>query len=386
MNLSAQYADGRAALFRTVPVELSEDGLIVVDGERRIPWSYREIRRADDGNGRIILKRKPDLGERLSFDLEAREWLASFAPALFKPRAQGVEGLPVVGGLIIGAWSAAAAFLLGIPLLADPIADIMPPRVRTQIADMSWQHVNAMSDMCDDSDAAEAVLNRVAYRIMEQSDVAMRDEIWITIVSSGLPNAFALPDQTIIVTDELIAMAEHPDEITGVIAHEIAHIEHEHILKGLIRSMGAGIFFDIVFGGAGAGQAVAIASVNLSSLRFSRDDETDADLRGLQYLEASGISSAGLGQLFERMETYIRDQGGSIPTLLSSHPDSHERADAARARARTGLAPSMTEEEWRIVRSACGRTHEEPAAQQTPAAPAAPAESTPTEPTPEKRP
>lgn len=389
MQLSCRYADGQAAIVRDAQCEFGAEGLTISFGEARIPLSYDELRRADDGNGRIVFKRKPDTGERLSFEGEMGLAIQDFAPKLFKPRAQGVEGLGVVGGLAAGAWATAAAFLVGIPMLAGQIADFMPQRVRTQIAEVSWSQVNLITGTCQNADAAEQILNAVAYRMMEQSDVAQRDEIWISIVStdtldSPFPNAFALPDQSIIVTDDLIAMAEHPDEITGVIAHEIAHIEHNHVLKGIIRSVGAGIFFDVVFGGSGAGQAVAIASVNLSSLRFSRGDEADADSRGLDYLDSAGISSAGLARLFERIEELYEGEGEAVPKLLSSHPASGSRAAAARARARTGLSPSMTDAEWRTVRTACGGTSAPsteggaplaPAAPQTPAPPAPAAES-----------
>jgi len=230
-------------------------------------------------------------------------------------------------------------------------------RYRAQIVDISWSQMDALTEYCDDSDEAARILNNVAYRIMEQSNVPMKDDVWITIVDAPIPNAFALPDNSIVVTDDLIALAEHPDELVGVIAHEIAHIEHNHIMKNIIRSVGAGIFFDVVFGGAGAGQMVAIASVNLASLRYSRGDEADADMRGLDYLEAAGIDTGGLARLFERFAEEAEpsdEEGGHFPTMLSSHPATAERAAAARARSRQGLQPSMSDADWRTVRAACG--------------------------------
>jgi predicted Zn-dependent protease len=126
-------------------------------------------------------------------------------------------------------------------------------------------------------------------------------------------------------------------------------------MKNVIRQIGAGIFFDVVFGGAGAGQAIAIASVNLAGLRYTRGDETDADARGLDYLDAAGVSTAGIATMFARIEAHEEEAGVSdIPTMLSSHPATGERAVAARTRARDGLAPSLSDRDWRIVRQACG--------------------------------
>ena len=187
------------------------------------------------------------------------------------------------------------------------------------------------------------ILNATAYRMMQASNVADRDEIWITIVSTDqipdpFPNAFALPDNSIIVTDDLIALAENPDEVIGVLAHEIAHIERNHVMKGVIRQMGAGIFFDVVFGGAGAGQAIAIASVNLAGLRYSRGDEEEADARGLDYLDAAGIDSGALARLFERFQALHQEEGGRNPHHALDPP---RHGSARRRRPRAG-APGVT--------------------------------------------
>ncbi|MGH6951324.1 MAG: M48 family metallopeptidase, partial [Vitreimonas sp.] len=318
--MQIRYADGRAAVTHATECDLGvgADALKFRVGETEHVWPYAELRRADDGASRVVLKRRPDTGERLYFESDATADLKIAAPELFRPRAFGIEGLPVIGGLAAAAWSLAALFLLGIPLAAEPIAGAIPARYREQIGDISWSQVETLTSQCADGDEASRILNDLAYRIMTTSNVVQRDEIWISIVDAGFPNAFALPDNSIVVTDDLIQMAEHPDELVGVIAHEIAHIEHNHIMKNIVRSVGAGIFFDVVIGGSGSGQMIAIASVNVSSLSFSRGDESDADSRGLDYLEAAGIDTAGLARLFDRFAEHAGENGGDIPTLLSS--------------------------------------------------------------------
>lgn len=352
--MRARYADGRAAVYAEADVAFTPECVVIdVAGQRHI-WTYAYLARADDSNGRILLKRIPDTGERLDLYASAAADLRPLAPALFRARAQGVERPRTIGALVAAAWSLAAVFLVGVPMAAAPIADVMPARYRNQIADISWAQVDGFTAYCDDSDEAARILNDAAFRIMSAADVPQREAIWITIVDAPFPNAFALPDHSIIVTDDLIAMAEHPDELIGVLAHEIAHIEHNHVMTNVVRQVGAGVFFDVVFGGAGAGQAIAIASVNLAGLRYSRGDEEDADSRGLEYLDAANIDSGGLARLFERFQAMSEEQGGDIPMLLSSHPASEARAAAARARSRPGLQPSLNAADWRVVRSTCG--------------------------------
>lgn len=357
--MRARYADGRAATMADAECEVGAHEFAFRVGETTHTWAYADLARADDGNGRIVFKRKPDTGERLVFDGDAKSALSLAAPKLFSARAQGVERPGVVVGVAAAAWSLAAAFLVGIPMAASPLAGVMPAPYRAQIADISWSQVNTFTEYCDDSDEAARILNDMAHRIMTASDVAHRDEIWITIVDAPFPNAFALPDNSIVVTDDLIQLAEHPDELTGVLAHEIAHIEENHVMTNVIRQMGAGVFFDVVFGGAGVGQVIAVASVNLASLRYTRGDEVEADVRGLDYLDAAEINSAGLAHLFARFRELEEEQGaGEFPTILSSHPATPARAAAAQARAREGLQPSLSDRDWRIVRQACGGSAE----------------------------
>lgn len=353
--MRARYADGRAAITRETECTLAADTLIFIIGETRAEWSYADLARADDGNGRIILKRKPDTGERLYFESEHEAELRAAAPNLFTKRARGIESPLIAASLAAAAYACAAAFLIGVPMASGPIADIMPTASREQIADISWSQVNALTDYCDDSDEAARILNDMAHRMMTAAQVPQRDNVWITIVDAPIPNAFALPDESIIVTAQLIAMAEQPDELAGVIAHEIAHIERNHVLKNIVSNMGAGIFFDIVVGGGGIGQAVAVASVNLAGLSYSRDFEREADARGLDYLDAADIDTAGLARMFDHLRTAAEgDVEGAIPALLSTHPDTATRGADARARSRPGLAQPLTEQEWRVVRSACG--------------------------------
>jgi predicted Zn-dependent protease len=111
-------------------------------------------------------------------------------------------------------------------------------------------------------------------------------------------------------------------------------------------------------------------------LSYSRGDETDADRRGLDYLDAAGIDTGGLARLFDRLEeTYgAADEGeedeseanASFPSLFSTHPATAERAAMARARSRSGLAPSLTDQEWRVVRSSCGMVLEDEVAEEAP--------------------
>jgi predicted Zn-dependent protease len=354
--MDARYADGRAAIMHRARVEIGAGVLGFETAGGRHAWAYNELQRADDHNGEIILKRVPDTGERLVLGLQAEAALKAAAPALFTPRAHGVESPALVGWLAGSALSIAAAFLIGVPLAAQPIARIMPPHYQQQIGVIARAQMEGMTEYCEGSEYADGVLTDLAFRLLRTSEAAnqdLRSTIEVSIVTASFPNAFALPDNSIIVTSELITAAEHPDELAGVIAHEVAHLEHRHVMANVIRNIGAGVFFDIIFGGAGIGQAVAVASVNLAALRYNRADEADADAAALNYLDGAGIDPGALGRFFDRI-AQLQPGAENIPTLLSSHPATAARAAAARARARSDRAPALSDADWQAVRSACG--------------------------------
>lgn len=374
MTFPARYADGRSALAHDAACEIGEEQIAIHAGASCYIWRFEDVRRADDGNGLLVLKLRPDSGERLTLDAEAIPLLRAAAPDLFTSRAQGAEGAVTVTAVAAGAWSLAAASLLGVPMLAGPIADALPNSFRNKISNIAWSQVHAFGSECADTSKASEIVNAAAYGMMRAARVASAEEIHVSIIDANFANAFALPDGAIVLTDEMIAATEAPDELLGVIAHEVAHIEHNHVMKSIVRSVGAGIFFDIVFGGAGAGQAIALASVNLSSLQYSREDEIAADAAGLDYLDAAGIDPGGVARLFDRLGADEPQGGPGAAELLSTHPATAARAAAARRRARPELTAPIGAEDWAIVRNICGRAGE-PALtgpQATPPGPARP--------------
>lgn len=350
--IAARYADGRAATTHDVQIELGATNLIVHGGPAPAIWNYAAMARGDDGNGQITLKRVPDNGERLFISWEDAAAL-QHAPHLFTPRAHGVERPVVVWSLTAVAVSLAAIFLIGVPLFAGPIADALPQGYRDRVSQIAWGQVDTMGAYCDGGYEGEAALDDLAYRIAEASNVPQRDYINVNLLNSPIPNAFALPDNSIVITSGLIALAEHPDELAGVLAHEIAHVERNHVLKNIIGNVGAGIFFDIIFGGAGIGQVIAIASVNLAGLRYSRGFEEEADARALDYLDAANIDPGGIARIFERLQRFYEAEAGGLPALLSTHPDSADRGARAQARAQPSRPPALDAVQWALVRSAC---------------------------------
>jgi hypothetical protein len=101
------------------------------------------------------------------------------------------------------------------------------------------------------------------------------------------------------------------------------------------------------------GQAVALASVNLANLGYSRADEADADRRGFELMDKAGFDPGASAALFTRLAA-MEDEGHEPPLFLRSHPATRARAEAARAHGHQATEIAFTPAEWAAVRAMCG--------------------------------
>jgi beta-barrel assembly-enhancing protease len=140
-------------------------------------------------------------------------------------------------------------------------------------------------------------------------------------------NAFALPGGVVVVHTGLIRAARRPEELAGVLAHEVQHVELRHSLRALIKETGLRGLWAATTGDLG-GTVAGQAALKLTSLRFSRDAEREADAKGFAVLIAQNIDPQGMVDFFGTMK---REAAASPPAWLSTHPDSDARQESLRA-------------------------------------------------------
>jgi beta-barrel assembly-enhancing protease len=147
----------------------------------------------------------------------------------------------------------------------------------------------------------------------------------VTLVRDDIVNAFALPGGQVIVFTGLMTEATGPEEVAGVLSHELNHVLLRHGLKRIVKNLGVVAVVTILAGGPersfGVLQRLA---TELLTLKFSRGQETEADLAGLHLLHQAGISPIAMIQFFERL-SQSASQDGAVE-LLSTHPMNADRA------------------------------------------------------------
>lgn len=147
------------------------------------------------------------------------------------------------------------------------------------------------------------------------------------VVDQDQLNAFALPGGPIYVTDDLLRMVGNDDEeLAGVLAHETAHVTRRHTARQIQRQNWFGLGIEVLT--EGTVQDIAGVVANLELLSYSRDQERDADSKGVQYVRAAGYNPMGLVRFLEELAR--RESGGGSIPWLRSHPGSQARADRLR--------------------------------------------------------
>ena len=179
----------------------------------------------------------------------------------------------------------------------------------------------------------------------------------LLVLDADFVNAFALPGGYMLVTTGLIAASQSPDELAGVLAHEMGHITGRHGTQRLLREQVWIILARLATGSDGLAAYLARSMVTSS---FDRDDEREADAKAVKRLVGAGINPEGLADFFARLEKQ-GERGVSVNFMsyFASHPELAERRDNIRRAMREifretapAFSPAMTPEEWRELKDA----------------------------------
>ncbi len=152
-----------------------------------------------------------------------------------------------------------------------------------------------------------------------------REKIKVHILNKDEINAFALPNGHLIVFSGLILNSDNQEELAGVISHEIAHIELNHVMKKLVKEIGLSVLISMTTGNGGL-EAIKETAKILSSSAFDRSLEKEADIKAVDYLVNAKINPQPFANFLYKLSDK-EDEATKYLTWISTHPDSKERAE-----------------------------------------------------------
>lgn len=147
------------------------------------------------------------------------------------------------------------------------------------------------------------------------------------VIEHNMVNAFALPNGKIVLTTGLLKKARSPEEVAGVMSHEMIHIMKRHYLRQIFKKAGIIIMANVVFGDVGtAGDFVLTQATNLTALGFSRSMETESDTEGFLLLKRANLDPSGLHNFLEHLrEEPTSTLGKLASSFVSTHPVTSDR-------------------------------------------------------------
>ena len=229
----------------------------------------------------------------------------------------------LVGGLaltlLLGLW-------FGSDLLVELAVDRIPVEWEQKLGESAYKDFLARQEIVKEGVAVSAV-EEMTRRLVEQiPNNPYKFEV--TVVKSDMVNAFALPGGYIVVFTGLMKKAESGEEVAGVLGHELNHVLQRHGLERIVKQLGLVAVVSIALGDQqGLAGLMRQLSVELLTLKFGREQETEADMTGLQLLVRAKIDPSGMISFFQRLAE--KDEGRM--EWLSTHPMSQGRAERLKA-------------------------------------------------------
>lgn len=356
---SAFYCDGRTASRQSVTVVLSAQGLIIQKEEAvRLYWSYKDIQLAQGKYWGEPIRIESGSSFPQSIVIDDPSFLSAFRPYVhhryrqFHLPARTLQRIGLLSMALVSSIVAVGVIIhWGIPTLTDRATPLVPTSWELALGKAVLEQMVTEDERCTN----EVLRKETALLLAQLADHSMSPyELHLTIVDINEFNAYALPGGEIVIFRPLLQATKNPDELAGVLAHEIQHIVLRHSTKSILRDLSLAALIGAVLGDLTGLGALSIEVVGtLSTLHYSREIEEQADAEGIRLLQRTNFNPTGMVRFFETLQS--REKHVSIPPYLSTHPQTEERI--ARLKALLNhmpKAPALGQNEgWKQITRLC---------------------------------
>lgn len=360
---TGRYLDGRSAATHQVAVDPTPEGLVITHADgTSVRWAYDQIRQTQGSyqGEQVRLEHGREPAAALVV-LDQRFLTALRAQA---PRLVSVIHDPSRRHLRLRLILLAAAMALvvlgvfyrwGIPGLASAVTPYVPTAWEQRLGEAVMAHLAPEKDRCIDP-YRTAVIRSLLTRLTETVPNSPYGSIQLHVVNEPIVNAFAAPGGYVVVFRGLLEKTETPEQLAGVLAHELQHIYRRHTTRTILEQASSDLLLAAVSGDATGAAAIALDSArSLGALRYSRGHEEEADREGMTMLLAAGIDPKGMVEFVEIMSKDPEPDAG-ILRYLTTHPSHEDRIQIL-----TGLAgdrlgsgqPLLPHLDWTFVRRVC---------------------------------
>ncbi len=234
--------------------------------------------------------------------------------------------------------------------IVDAVVARIPAEQEIKLGEQLWQMQSGSLKLIEGT-AANRFIEETGARLAQARPTPYRYRF--SLADDPSVNAFAMPAGFVVVHRGLIEKAASAEEVAGVLAHEIEHAEQRHSLRALAQKLGFAAIWISVTGDVGGGLAGEWLQ-GLAGMQFSREQESSADAGGYARLLAAKIDPRGMASFFETLSKQQGGMPGAI-SLLSTHPDSAERAAAIRVQLQAAPVFPPLPYDWDAIRASLAK-------------------------------
>ena len=250
-----------------------------------------------------------------------------------------------LASLVLAHSTAAMAAATELPELGDAAQDVLTPQMQRRLGEGFYNEIRLRDPAYIDDPEVTGYVNRVGRRLVSASQNPSGRFTFFVLRDRQI-NAFATFGGYVGVNTGLLLAARTESEFAGVLAHEISHVNQQHLARGIMAAKNQSIsslaslalmILAVRSGQAGQiaqGASAAIEAANIQSqLGYSRDFEREADRVGFQTLSKAGYDPRGMADFFERLQKSTALYENNAPVYLRTHPLTTERISDMQGRA-----------------------------------------------------
>ncbi len=327
-------------------LEIREDGIAPV------LWAYDDIRQADGPPGmlRVNCLSAPPLARLEIRDNAMSAALVARCARLHEDRLDSRATVKIVGWSLAAVTSIVLVVLFAIPFAADRLAPLVPQALERRLGDAAAAQIRSLfgGRSCNAA-AGQKAFERLVGTLREAA--GLDPSVISSVVATPVPNAIALPGGQMLLFSGLLDKAGNPDEIAGVLAHELGHLKHRDNLRNLIHDGSTSFLIGLLFGDVTGSSTIIFATRTLMSSSYSRDVEQSADTFAIDVMQGLGRPIKPMGELLFRV---TGKQGENPLSILASHPLTEDRLKRmSEVQQASDGPPLLTPQEWTALKAIC---------------------------------
>ncbi len=339
LQFAGSLFDGRSSQKHLVDVELTPQGIILkAPGDKPIRWAYPQLRWAADTSPFHIehcAEGDEGLETLVVDDPDFYRSVLEIAPKSFSSRENESKfnwKLYSVGILVL--IFSAYVFIKTVPsFLADQMVEKIPIEWEVTVG----QSILKMLPVAQKPDPEVLKVLQDTVDFLKQSLPGNPYDLKVYILPVKQVNALALPGGPIVIFEGLLYKAESPEELAGVLAHEIQHILLRHSTRGILRNMAESMLVTIFLGDMNSVmEGIVQLAGQLETLGLSREMEAEADQKGMELILAANIDPHGMIRIFKKLmqEDFSQkklpkgkpvSEENDLSSYFSTHPSSQNR-------------------------------------------------------------